>query len=653
METMEKIRELLISHGEHLAAGLLEYPEGPACRAYCRGYRRYYESCPLVFREDATLFPAGVTEDTAHAVRVCYAHQYAVNWKALEEKSPEAADAFRPFAEKFHYAGDWVHTVLNYKRLLSEGIDGYEARLRALPESDFRASLLDLIEGIRAYHTRALAFLLAKGAPKKLTDALSRVPFSPATTAYEGLVAINFVLSLDGWDNVGRLDSILAPYHKGEDLREDLRCMFRSIMENDRWSITLGPDYNDLTVQVLEASEGLSRPMIQLRVTKDMPAALWELAAKRALSGGGQPAFYNEEAIMRRLSRRFPDMPRKDLVEVAGGGCTETTFSGVTYSGATDTNINVLKIFEGYLYSALPTAESFDAFYEGFMTLLKEKQDEQMREINDYYNVRARTAFAPIKTLFVDDCIDNQKGWFQGGARYNFSVCSDSGIPNTIDSLLAVRDLIFEKKQYTPHEFLALLRAEDPKLFATLRTCPAYGVGDGRADALVYDLTSRFYAHYLTGKLDMGLGFLPTVHQFRRHIWLGMGVGATPDGRRAAAPEADSLAAVNGKATKGPTVMLASAAKYDQEHAYGMAVTNLSLSPTHTPKTLRALVEGYFAMGGTQLQITAVDRKVLMEAREDPDRHPDLIVRVGGYSEYYRNLSPELRDAVAARTLFD
>jgi formate C-acetyltransferase len=118
-------------------------------------------------------------------------------------------------------------------------------------------------------------------------------------------------------------------------------------------------------------------------------------------------------------------------------------------------------------------------------------------------------------------------------------------------------------------------------------------------------------------------------------------------------PEADSLAPVNGKAIKGPTVMLADAALYEQKDIYGMAVTNLSITRKYPPQIIRALAEGYFALGGTQLQITAVDRQTLLEAREDPDSHRDLIVRVGGYSDYFRNLTDQLKDAVVARTLFE
>ena len=130
-------------------------------------------------------------------------------------------------------------------------------------------------------------------------------------------------------------------------------------------------------------------------------------------------------------------------------------------------------------------------------------------------------------------------------------------------------------------------------------------------------------------------------------------VGPTPDGRRAGTPVADSLAAVNGKAVKGPTAMLTSAACYEQKDIYGMAVTNLSITQRYSPEILRALVNGYFEMGGTQLQITAVDRETLLKARKDPDSYRDLIVRVGGYSDYFYKLTDALKDAVVARTLFD
>ena len=651
---MNETVQHLFDIGEPLAAGLLEYPNGPLELTYCRGYRRFFENCTIVYRKGAPLFPTGEYMSASNmAVYPIHSHPFWIEWDHLEKKSSCAVEIMKDYTSRYYYPGEWNHSMLNYKRILAEGIDQYERRLLSKKESNFRTGLLDLIEGIRAYHRRALEVLPSMGAPKMLIDALNVVPFSPATNAYEAIVALNFCLSLDDWDNVGRLDSILEPYYNGEDMRPYLRCLFQSMQDRDRWSITLGPDYSDITYQALEASVGMARPLIELRVTDDMPKELWELASKRILEGGGQPALYNEKAIQERFFKRIPTLPEADALEFAGGGCTETSFAGLTYAGGTDININVLKIFEEYMHRELPRAKSFEEFYEGFNAVLRSKQDEQMAHINSYWNERTKTAFSPIRSLFIDDCIDNEKGWFQGGARYSFSISSDSGMPNTIDSLLAIRHLIYDEKRYTPEKFLELLSNEDADFYAELRSCPAYGMGEQSVRALVKDFTTRFYEHYLTGKLDLGLGFFPTIHQFTRHIGEGRIVGPTPDGRHGGEPEADSLAAVNGKAEKGPTVMLSDAACYEQKDAYGMAVTNLSITRKYTPEVLRALVEGYFALGGTQLQITAVDRDTLLDAKEHPDKHRDLIVRVGGYSDYFCNLSKNLQNAIIDRTLFE
>lgn len=645
--------KLMNDIGEPYAAGFLEFPDGPLPRTYCRAYRRYLETKPLVYKENAPLFPAGDTRDKDRAVKFCFAQQYEVNWDRLREKSPLAAEAFGEFNKKFRYVGGWIHGVLNFRRILSEGVNRYEERVKALEEGDFRSALLDALEGIRTYHSRALDHLLSVNAPKMLTDALKKVPFSPADTAYEAIVSINFMLSLDGWDNIGRIDALLAPYHKGEDLRPYLRRLMQNIQDNMLWSVTLGPDYNDITRQVIECSKGLARPLVQLRVTKDMPEDLWQLALSHALSGGGQPSFYNEEAIQRRLKARLPDAPKEDIYEFTGGGCTETCFAGLTYSGATDYNLSVLLIFEEYMWEALGKSKSFEEFYSGFCARLADRQDALMAEINDYYNERANICFAPVRTLFVDDCIENGKGYFQGGARYSYAINSDSGVPNTIDSLLAVKKLVFETKEYTPEAFLSALGSEDPELFAKLKKCPCHGVGDDEADSLTFDLTSRLYARYKTGKLDIGIGFLPTAHQFLRHIDEGQLVGATPDGRPAHTPLADSIGAVGSKAVKGPTALLKSASQYNQEDTYGIAVLNLTVTQKYPPEVMRALVEGYFSMDGTQIQITAVDRETLIKAKADPESHRELIVRVGGYSDHFYKLSDELKDAVISRNFFE
>ena len=99
--------------------------------------------------------------------------------------------------------------------------------------------------------------------------------------------------------------------------------------------------------------------------------------------------------------------------------------------------------------------------------------------------------------------------------------------------------------------------------------------------------------------------------------------------------------------------MLISAASFDQSMIYAIPVLNLSISTKFKPQVLRGLIETYFKMGGTQVQITYTDRETLIDAKKNPDDHGDLVVRVGGYSDFFISLNSDLQDAVIERTMFE
>lgn len=667
---MNSTARMFYDIGEPFAAGFFEWDAASPARMFCRAYRRFLEEAPLPeYRQDDPFYPYGNLWCDDYAVNPQYCSQFIADYDRLESKSVNCAAIFRDFAAAHGdffrvegreagsryaaYIDGWNHAAPNFRRIVSEGLATYETHVQAMENADLREALLDLLTGIRTYHGRILTYLESVHAEERLLCALLKVPYAPAESAYEALVSCNFVLCLDGCDNLGFIDGWLPAYWKGEDLTHELRSLMLRILRCGNWSMTIGPVYSGLTKQYLRASEGLARPMIELRTCADMPDDIWEAALERVLSGGGQPAFYNEEAIQRRLRERFPHAPEEDIYEFAGMGCTETNMSGMTLSGGIDVNLNVLKVFDEVMREKLHLCSSFSEFYEAFMTRLGQVQDDLIRFVDQYYTRRSEICFAPIRTLFTDDCISREKGYYSGGPRYTYAIPSDSGIPNTVDSLLVIRELVFEKKMYTPDGFLSALDAQEPRLLGLIRSCPAYGIGSRIADELIHDLTSRFYAHYRHAELAIGDGFLPTSHQFVRHVAEGYTVGHTPDGRRKDTPVADSIAAVNGKAVKGPTLMLKSAAAFDQSMVYAIPVLNLSITRKFSPDVLRSLIEGYFEMGGTQIQITCIDRDTLLEAQRDPDAHRDLIVRVGGYSEYFHRLSRDLQNAVIARTMFE
>ena len=138
------------------------------------------------------------------------------------------------------------------------------------------------------------------------------------------------------------------------------------------------------------------------------------------------------------------------------------------------------------------------------------------------------------------------------------------------------------------------------------------------------------------------------------HVYFGSKVGATPDGRRAGTPLSEGISPVQGADRKGPTAVLNSTAKMDHTLTGG-TLLNQKLNPSlvDTPDGLTKLthlVRSYFKMGGHHIQFNVIDRATLEAARENPEAHRDLIVRVAGYSDYFCDLSEALQLEIISRT---
>ncbi len=649
---MNATAKLFYDLGEPYAAGLFEEPDKGYFYRHALGYARYYEALAPTPYDGESLYPCDRKFfENAPAMMPQYAHTYSVDWTRLENKSPEAARILKEFTDISHYPYGWNHAAPNYKRIIKEGLSSYRTRVLKRPEGEeFREGLLALLDGMESFVLRSADYLESVGAPAELVSAVRRVPFAPAATYYEGLVAWNLIFYFDGCDNLGYLDDGLAHLYAGEDLTEVIRQLFANIDANDYWSCTIGAQYNEITMQALRAIKGKRRPLLELRVTEDMPQAFWDIAAENLREGTTHPSFYNDKGIHDMLKSRWPHIPDEDLALFVGCGCTETNLQGLSRAGGTDDNIPLLLIFEEYLHAHLAEAAGFEEFFEGFCAETECRIDTQLDTITERYEYAAKYMPHPMRTLFTDDCITKGKDYNAGGARYTWTQSSDSGLINVADSLLAVRELVFEKKKYTPEEFLAKLSAEDPALYRDLRSCPCFGVDNEQADALAAAYAERVYMVYRNKKSNTFIdGYILTEHQFRRYEGEGLLVGPTPDGRKAGEPTCDSIAALRGKASAGPTAMLCSAARLPQHLADGISVLNLTVNKANLDKALKPLVEGYFAMGGIQVQVTVTSPEELQDALVNPDDHRDLIVRVGGYSDYFVNLSPALRKAVVER----
>jgi formate C-acetyltransferase len=489
-------------------------------------------------------------------------------------------------------------------------------------------------------------------AAKELIEALKRVPMQPARTIYEAIVAWNFILYLDNCDNLGCLAKGLLPYYQGEDIIPLLENLYDNLDQNGGYSMALDCECPELTVQCLKAAYGKRRPMIELFIDKDSPESVWQAALETVKSGGGQPAFYNANALLGGLKKRFPVIQDEDVSHFCGGGCAESMIAGLSNVGSLDAGINLLLILEDTLQSHLSTAHDFDDFYKIYIDNVRDVVERVKTEINRSRQSRAKYNPLPMRTLLVDDCIERGKDYNCGGARYSWSVINFAGLINVIDSLLTIKSMVFEQKIHTADEMLSLLKKNDNTfLIQAIKNPLSFGKDNAQANQFTYKLSKDIFSMTETGELCFGEGFLSASIQFDSQVAAGKGIGATPDGRMANAPLCDSLAAIFGKDSYGPTALLNSVTSIDLKRALGVPVLNFNICDSYDENILKALILGYMSRGGIQMQITYASPEELLDAYEHPERHGNLIVRVGGYSEYFCRLSDELKKMIINRTI--
>lgn len=650
--------ELFMSINEPYAAGFFEYPERSRFYRYANAQKRYWEQVPLPAYSGGRLYPNGPKYWPGCAVTPEPSYTFWLDYNTLGAKSRQALSIMAEEAQKLHLINSphtvggngFTHSFPNYPRIVKEGLNSYRQRVELLPSGDFREGLLTVLDGIAEYHARCLQLLKNAGADSGLINALEHVPFEPAQSLYEGMVCWNFIYYIDGCDDPGAIDAPLYELYKGEDITAVIEEFYDNVEANNGWSSAIGPECNELTRQCLKAIKGRRRPSLEFRITPQTPKWAWEEAAEALASGSGQPAFYNEELYQEGLHKKFPDIPKEDLLRFNGGGCTETMPAGISNVGSLDAGINLALIFSNCMRSELKGCSSFEQFYQALLEASKQEILVTLDQVSEYQKNREECRPNPVRSLLIGDCIDNQSDFNSKGARYYWSVVNVAGLINVIDSLLAIREWVFVNKKYNAEEFICLLDEQNEGFLSDMKRSPCYGVDDSSADRLAARFTQDIFEIFDLRKPYLGGAFLPASIQFITYADAGKCVPATPDGRAAGEALCDSIGAVHGKDVKGPTALLNSAASLPFNMALGTPVMNLRLQKEHLRYGLEGLVQGFFKQGGMQIQVSCLSLDDMLDALEHPERHENLMVRIGGYSEYFNRLSDDLKKEVIKRT---
>ena len=429
---------------------------------------------------------------------------------------------------------------------------------------------------------------------------------------------------------------------------------------------------NEVSYLILDCMDEMKllQPSSNVQISKKTPTKFLKRACEISRKGWGQPAFYNTEAIIQELLNAGKTI--EDARRGGTSGCVETgAFGNEAY--ILTGYFNLPKILELTLYNGydivskkqigLPLGyakdfKSYEELYDAYKKQIEYLVDIKIEGSNIIEKIYAEYMPAPFLSIITNDCISKGKDYNAGGARYNTNYLQGVGIGTITDSLAAIKYNVFDEKKFTMEELIEAMEHnfEGYERIANLvrNKTPKYGNDDDYADGIMKDVFN-FYQKTVTGRPNMKGGtyrvnMLPTTC----HVYFGEVMNASPNGRLAQKPVSEGISPEKGADVNGPTAVIKSCAKMDHLRTGG-TLLNQKFTPsvvageeglTH----MADLVRAYFNMDGHHIQFNVIDKETLIEAQKHPDDYKDLIVRVAGYSDHFRNLSKALQDEIIERT---
>ncbi len=512
---------------------------------------------------------------------------------------------------------------------------------------------------------------------------------------------------LNPWDafSPGRLDQHLNPYYErdveagildDERALELLECLWvkfynqpapvkvgitlkESATYTDFANINTGgvtPDgrngVNNVSYLILDCMDEMKlvQPNSNVTISKKTPAKFLKRACEVSRRGWGQPAFYNTEAQIMELINAGKNL--EDARRGGSSGCVETGAWGSEAYILTG-YLNIPKVFQLTLFNGfdqysgkqiglkLGYAKDFKTYeelWEAFKKQLAHIVDIKIRGNNVIEQLYAQEMPAPCLSVVTNDCISNAKDYNAGGARYNTNYIQGVGIGTVTDCLAAVKYNVFDRQNFTMEELIEAMEHDYEGYDAIYRMVhdktPKYGNDDDYADDIMQEVF-ELYRSSITGRPNMkggkyGVDMLPTTC----HVYFGDVILATPNGRKAHKPVSEGISPEKSADTNGPTAVIKSCAKMDH-----LATAGTLLNQKFTPDVvageegldhMASLIRSYFSMDGHHIQFNVIDRQTLIDAQNNPEEYKDLIVRVAGSSDFFRNLSKPLQDEIIERT---
>jgi len=544
------------------------------------------------------------------------------------------------------------------------------------------------------------------------------VPENPARTFHEAVQSQWFIQTVSrleqrigGTVGNGRIDQYFYPYYK-KDIEEGritkdralelLECLWIGMARNveiytapgnlsytdgyAHWEATtlggVGKDGKDVTNElsylILESKREfpLNYPDLAARIHSETPEPFLHAIAETIKEGTGFPKLFFDAEIIPLFLAKGAEVEEANDYCICG--CTEAKMlnrDAVT-TGCAWVNLGAvveMTLNDGLVKSygdkriGVSTGDprefrSYEDLWNAFCCQLENVLKHTFIQQYVADTLKSRFIAAPMSSMLHDLCMEECKDMHDGpidDALY-LGFIDTLGFATAIDSLAAMKKLVFDEKRLTMEELLEALRTNFEGKEAIRQMClnaPKYGNNEPYADRIGRDIETfgvkltRRYKSAFGGELDIRYVTITA------HVPFGAILGATPDGRKAGEPVAEGVSPSQGADRNGPTASLISIARarasgYKERAArlLNMKLTPSAVEGPEGTKKLMSLIRTACDMKMWHLQFNIINRETLVAAKEDPERYRDLLVRVAGYSAYFVDLSTQLQDEIIHRT---
>jgi len=549
------------------------------------------------------------------------------------------------------------HICVDYGKVLELGVNGLREEIAKMPDSDNKKAFAQSLEAFSVFISRHNCVKLAGQAPKTFNEALQLVWFIQVFLHVEGnAAAVSF----------GRFDQYLGAFLeadlKAERMSEEqafelLCCFCIKCCEGDEsQNLTLGGNENKLSILMLQVMCELQiwQPSISVRIGANTSEKFWNEALNLCAAGTGMPSFFNEAVVTTALEKL--GIPPERAEDWGIVGCYEASPQGDCYP---------LTVAGGFalpelLWDFLQTKSgwySFDLFYADLKAYFNEYyQQDILPSFEQRWQDLRKNDTSPFESICVTGCVESGLAAEEGGAKYNLFGVNILGLGTLIDSLLSIKELIFETKDLTFKQIKQQLRDNFPDRKLLLRCqnlSNKFGTDSAESNNLAKDISSFIAATVIDNPIKSGVQPYPGFFWFGQDIYRK--VMASADGRLA--DERISYGCGPGVFLNkdDTTSILNSAACVDHAScACGNPLT-VSLDRKDTAgdvgkQRIRQLIESYFKKGGFHLHFNIADVDDLEDAKLNPHNYRELTVRISGFSANFVAIEEPWQDAIIERT---